>query len=94
MAASDLNDIVKDPDDRFSLPDTDIFEVIEGLSMVGEVASTIEPVPVGATAVVIANVPDEVIDAGVTDRIDGTVIPTEVTVPVVGVVQVIAVPPP
>lgn len=65
-----------------------------GVTSVGEVASTIAPVPVGATVVVIAKVPEDVIDAGVTDRIDGTVIPTEVTVPVVGVVQVIAVAPP
>jgi hypothetical protein len=34
-----------------------------------------------------ANVPEDVMEAGVTESIDGTVIPTEVTVPVVGVVH-------
>ena len=52
-----------------------------GVVNVGESASTIAPVPWGVNAVVIAKVPEEVIEAGVTDRIEGTVIPTEVTVP-------------
>lgn len=37
--------------------------------------------PVGATAVVIASVPDEVIGDPVTDKIEGTESATEVTVP-------------
>jgi hypothetical protein len=35
-----------------------MFEVIEGLLIVGEEVRTIAPVPVGAVAVVIANVPE------------------------------------
>ncbi|WP_196300790.1 hypothetical protein, partial [Streptococcus pneumoniae] len=65
-----------------------------GVTSVGEVAKTIDPVPVGVFVVVIAKVPEEVIGEPVTESIDGTVIATEVTVPVVGVVHVIATAPP
>ena len=60
-------------------PKVETAPVIVGVVMVGEVAKTIAPVPVGVTAVVIAKVPDEVIGPPETERMDGTVKPTEVT---------------
>ena len=63
-----------------------------GEVIVGDVASTTLPEPVDEAE--IAMVPDEVIGEPDTDMKDGTVIATDVTVPVVGVVQVIGLPPP
>ena len=69
---------VKLPDKFIDVPvATPMFGVVK----VGEVAKTIAPDPVGVTAAVIAKVPDVVIEAGVTERNEGTVIPTEETDP-------------
>ena len=55
-------------------PKVETAPVIVGVVMVGEVAKTIAPVPVGVTAVVIAKVPEEVIGPPETLNIEGTVI--------------------
>lgn len=54
---------------------------ILGVIRVGEVASTIPPLPVGVFVVVIEKVPEEVIGPPERERMGGRVKLTEVTVP-------------
>jgi len=61
--------------------DVPVAAPIIGVTKVGEVDKTIDPVPVGVAVVEIAKVPEEVIGEPVTVNIDGTVRDTEVTVP-------------
>lgn len=56
-------------------------ELLVPQKRVGDVCKTIAPVPVGAVAVVIAKVPDEVMGPPETASIDGTAKLTDVTVP-------------
>jgi hypothetical protein len=86
---------VCDAEFTFALTERDVPDAapIFGVVRVGEVCKTNAPEPVELETE-IANVPEDVIGDPETDKNDGTDNATDVTVPVVGVLQVIGEDPP